>query len=381
MMAERGVAVCHTTILRWVLRYVPEYEKRWARYVRPVSAAWRVDETAISIRGKNQYLYRAVDGRGKSVDHLLCADRSRDAAQAFFRKAVITCSGQWPRTVNLDGNAASHLALRLLGQEDARWRCVTVRDRQYLNNIIEQDHRAIKGRCASMLGFKSPQTAAITLSGIELAHRIRKGQFSIGGGSQRDLSLKQLWEGALSNVETTDRELTTQPSRLSTINAPELSGRGSIAHRDEKRGRRKQTARRPRKRSYGGGLYVLITPQGGQCWRYNYRFNGQHKTLALGQYPDISLEQARARHQAARRLLAAYGSRLEAILGDAKSRAELGPTFGPELTGAEVRYLMAKEWARFPDDILWRRSKLGLTMPSGDRDALATFMATGCREL
>jgi transposase-like protein len=121
MMAERGVAVSHTTILRWVLRYVPEYEKRWARYARPVSASWRVDETAISIRGKNQYLYRAVDGRGESVDHLLCADRSRDAAQAFFRKAVITRSGQWPRTVNLDGNAASHLALRLLGQEEARW--------------------------------------------------------------------------------------------------------------------------------------------------------------------------------------------------------------------------------------------------------------------
>ena len=46
-----------------------------------------------------------------------------------------------------------------------------------------------------------------------------------------------------------------------------------------------------------------------------------------------------------------------------------------ELTAAEVRHLMAKEWARFPDDILWRRSKLGLTMPSGDRDALAAFMA------
>jgi glycerol-3-phosphate dehydrogenase len=45
------------------------------------------------------------------------------------------------------------------------------------------------------------------------------------------------------------------------------------------------------------------------------------------------------------------------------------------LTAAEVRYLMAKEWARFPDDILWRRSKLGLTMPPGDRDALAAFMA------
>jgi glycerol-3-phosphate dehydrogenase len=78
----------------------------------------------------------------------------------------------------------------------------------------------------------------------------------------------------------------------------------------------------------------------------------------------------------AQRLVGAYGTRLEAVLGDAKSHAELGPAFGPELTGAEVRYLMAREWARFPDDILWRRSKLGLTMPPGDREALAAFMAT-----
>jgi glycerol-3-phosphate dehydrogenase len=78
----------------------------------------------------------------------------------------------------------------------------------------------------------------------------------------------------------------------------------------------------------------------------------------------------------ARRLVEAYGSRLPAVLGDAKNRADLGPAFGPELTGAEVRYLMAREWARFPDDILWRRSKLGLTMPPADREALARFMAT-----
>jgi len=78
----------------------------------------------------------------------------------------------------------------------------------------------------------------------------------------------------------------------------------------------------------------------------------------------------------AQRLVAAYGSRLKAILGEAKSRAELGPAFGPELTAAEVRYLMTHEWARFPDDILWRRSKLGLSIPPRDRDALAAFMAT-----
>jgi glycerol-3-phosphate dehydrogenase len=81
----------------------------------------------------------------------------------------------------------------------------------------------------------------------------------------------------------------------------------------------------------------------------------------------------------AQRLVAAYGSRLAAILGDAKTGADLGPAFGPELTGTEVRYLMACEWARFPDDILWRRSKLGLTMPPGDREALAAFMATAPR--
>jgi len=83
----------------------------------------------------------------------------------------------------------------------------------------------------------------------------------------------------------------------------------------------------------------------------------------------------------AKRLVAAYGSNARAILGEAKERSDLGPAFGPELTGAEVRYLMQKEWARFPDDILWRRSKLGLTMPLSDRDALAAFMAAATLEL
>jgi glycerol-3-phosphate dehydrogenase len=97
---------------------------------------------------------------------------------------------------------------------------------------------------------------------------------------------------------------------------------------------------------------------------------------------DAQVDAARARWRfleeaEAQRLVAAYGSRLEAVLGDAKARADLGPSFGPELTGAEVRYLMTKEWARFPDDILWRRSKLGLTMEHADRDALAAFMVAG----
>jgi glycerol-3-phosphate dehydrogenase len=93
------------------------------------------------------------------------------------------------------------------------------------------------------------------------------------------------------------------------------------------------------------------------------------------------VDEARARwrflsEDQARRLVGAYGLNVKAILGDAKDRGDLGAAFGPELTGAEVRYLMKNEWARFPDDILWRRTKLGLTMPPADREALATFMAT-----
>jgi hypothetical protein len=83
---------------------------------------------------------------------------------------------------DLDGHTPSHRALRLLRRENPKWKYVEVRSCKYLNNIIEQDHRAIKRRCASMKGFKSFANAAITIAGIELAHRIHKRQFSFAAG-------------------------------------------------------------------------------------------------------------------------------------------------------------------------------------------------------
>src|SRR5215212_9495256 len=88
MMAERGVDVSHTTILRWVQRYVPEFEKRWRRHARPVGTSWRVDETYIRVRGRWAYLYRAVDKRGRTVDFLLSERRDIAAAKRFFIRAV-----------------------------------------------------------------------------------------------------------------------------------------------------------------------------------------------------------------------------------------------------------------------------------------------------
>jgi hypothetical protein len=108
-----------------------------------------------------------------------CVRRGMEAAQEFLRKALAT-SRSMPRKVNLDGNAASHRGLRLFGDEDPKWKSVVIRCCRYLNNIVEQDHRAIKRRCASMLGLKSFNTAAITFAGIELANRIRRGSFHSG---------------------------------------------------------------------------------------------------------------------------------------------------------------------------------------------------------
>jgi transposase-like protein len=73
MMADRGIRLTHTTILRWVQRYLPEFEKRWSRYARPVGGSWRMDETYIKVGGRWVYLYRAVDKAG----HIGRAHRTR----------------------------------------------------------------------------------------------------------------------------------------------------------------------------------------------------------------------------------------------------------------------------------------------------------------
>src|SRR5918911_5723149 len=90
MMGERGVAVDHSTLNRWVIKYAPELEKVFRRRQRPVGRSWRLDETYVKIKGKSAYLYRAVDKEGLTIDFLLTPTRDRDAAEAFLRKAIRT---------------------------------------------------------------------------------------------------------------------------------------------------------------------------------------------------------------------------------------------------------------------------------------------------
>jgi transposase-like protein len=198
MMLERDIRVAPSTIFRWVQRYVLEFEKSWNRFSRPVGCSWRVDETYILVKGQWCYVYRAVDKRGRTVDFLLREDRGIAAAQAFFRKAFSSHPNRPPRKVTLDGYWPSHRALRLLRREHPAWRGVHARKCAYLNNVVEQDHRAIKARCGTMRGFKSFTRAANTLVGIELAHRIRKRQFVCQSKDPRvPLDLRREWYAAI----------------------------------------------------------------------------------------------------------------------------------------------------------------------------------------
>lgn len=296
MLAERDIHVTHTSIMRWVHRYVPEFEQRWNRHALRSGRSWRMDETSVSVGGRWRYLYRAVDRTGKTVHSELFSDRSIPTAQAFFCAAVKAPGAQWPEKINLDGSVSSRCALGLLGRKDPRWKAVEIRTRRYLNNVVEQDHRAIKQRCRPMLGMKTLRTAAVTLAGIELAHRIRKQQFALP--RSHSPSHKALW----------DRVLLTQSGPGLGANAnPALMHQNSltgVSRRRRTRPMRQEVVRYARKTYFGQSLFQVVTPTGRRLWRYSYKFEGREKQISFGRFPEVSLEGARARHQAARRLLA-----------------------------------------------------------------------------
>ncbi len=179
MMEERGVSVDHSSINRWAIRFLPVLEKAFRHHKHPVGTSWRMDETYIKVKGVWKYLYRAVDKHGKTIDFLLTAKRDKAAALRFFDKAMKASSA--PEKVTMDKSGANKAAMDAI---NARGETpILIRQVKYLNNIIEQDHRAIKRVTKPMLTFKSFSAARCVLAGIELMHMIRKGQFKIKDGS------------------------------------------------------------------------------------------------------------------------------------------------------------------------------------------------------
>jgi putative transposase len=189
LMQERGISVDHATINRWVLRYSPRLEVAFHRRKRPVRMSWRMDETYIRVKGQWRYLYRAVDKTGQTIDFLLTTQRDEQAATHFLTMAI----GRHgvPETITIDGSEANAAAIR--GYNEAHGTTIIIRRVKYLNNVVEQDHRAVKRITRPMLGFKSFAAAHATLVGIELMHMLKKRQLVLEEGGEGLTAAEQFY--------------------------------------------------------------------------------------------------------------------------------------------------------------------------------------------
>ncbi len=193
MMAERGISVDHATVHRWVVCYSPELLERFNLRKRSVSRRWHVDETYIKVRGQWKHLYRAIDSNGDTVEFWFSERRNLTAAKRSLRKAFRR-HGR-PDRIVIDGSQTNKEAIlscdaegRLQDRSRRRLKPIRIRQSQYLNNRIEQDHRAVKRRVRSMLGFKSADSARVIIGSIELIHMMRKQQAKYACNQQLSLA-------------------------------------------------------------------------------------------------------------------------------------------------------------------------------------------------
>ncbi|MGD6788057.1 IS6 family transposase, partial [Bacillus thuringiensis] len=135
--------------------------------------------TYVKVKGQWMYLYRAVDSEGNTIDFYLSKMRDHKAAKRFFKKALRFSHVSKPRVITVDKNPAYPIAIKKLKNEKKIPEDTLTRQLKYLNNIVEQDHRFIKKRVRSMLGFKSFKTAISILSGVEAMHMIKKEQIDL----------------------------------------------------------------------------------------------------------------------------------------------------------------------------------------------------------
>ena len=175
-MRERGLAVDHTTIFRWVQRYAPEINKRMRPHLKLAGASYRLDETYIKVGRQWKYLYRVLDKEGNTIEFLLSAKRDIAAAKRFFRKMMRADHRRLPFSISVDKHALYPDAYTTSQEEKVLPKDCRLRRTKYLTNIVEQDHRFIRRRWRAMQCFRSFHTAERTIEGVEAMHMMRKGQ-------------------------------------------------------------------------------------------------------------------------------------------------------------------------------------------------------------
>jgi IS6 family transposase len=173
MMAERGVAVDHVTLYRWVQRYAPELEKRVRWYQGYRSSSWRVDETYVRVGGKWKYLFRAVDKQGRLIDFMLSGPPEHQGGPPLSGQGA-EGHAQMAAGVDHHRQGSYPKALRRLKRTGELKDTVRHRTSKYLNNRIEADHGALKRLIRPTRGFQSMKTAYATIKGFEIMRMIRR---------------------------------------------------------------------------------------------------------------------------------------------------------------------------------------------------------------
>ena len=185
-MAEHGINLAHTTILRWVQRYIPEFEKKWNRFAHPVGIPWRVNETYIRVRGEWKYLYRAVDKQGNTVDFLLSEHRDIAAAKRFFTRAIekqgvpekaAWCpyeNSKWPVGVFADRRTGEILPPPVITDWDHQFRELHQRQRILVVHVGRREDGEHKAQ-AGLLGL----CLCVVVPGGEVAGDLRGSRFHV----------------------------------------------------------------------------------------------------------------------------------------------------------------------------------------------------------
>ena len=180
----------HTTLFRWVQEYSPELDKRVRPHLCLTNDSWRVDETYILVKGKQKYLYRAVDSTGNTLDFLLTAKQDALAAKRFLRKTLKAVHTSTPRVITVDKSPAYPKAIKELKAAKKLPEIVKLRQIKHLNNIVKQDYCGIKRLVKPGMGFGSFNTARRTLKGYEAMNMMRSGKFAGGGAFRKPFQEK-----------------------------------------------------------------------------------------------------------------------------------------------------------------------------------------------
>jgi len=173
LLSERGVQVDHVTDFRWVQRFTPLFDDA-ARFTRHSPGdRWFVDETYVKVNGVWRYVHRAVDRHGQVIDVLVSKRRDGNAAQRFFRRALITLKVR-PTEVVTD---AAPVYPRVLDElVPAAWHHVE----RYANNRIEADHSRLKHRLRPIRGLRTDRTVQVVITGLGFMQNLRRGHHELG---------------------------------------------------------------------------------------------------------------------------------------------------------------------------------------------------------